>query len=85
LALGMLFGRTRPDDTPAKQLTYKLTARLFREFEEKFGSVNCTELLGCDLRTPEGMARYEGEGMELEKCAVYTEEGARLVARLARK
>jgi hypothetical protein len=43
-----------------------------KEFEDAFGSVNCTDLLGVDRRTEEGKARYaELRAQGLVKCDDY--------------
>ena len=35
------------------------TQELLKEFETKWGHVNCFDLLGADTRTPEGKAKHE--------------------------
>ena len=45
---------------------------LLKEFEDAFGSVNCTDLLGVDRRTEEGKAHYaELRAQGLVKCDDY--------------
>ena len=50
MALGLKYGETAPEG-------FK-TAPLIEEFADRFKaqhqSINCRDLLGCDLRTPEG-------------------------------
>lgn len=40
-------------------------------FTEEFGSVNCADLLGCHLGTPEGQQTFT-EGKLWKRCMAYT-------------
>jgi C_GCAxxG_C_C family probable redox protein len=79
MAIGALTGRTNPGDPRA--LTFSLVQELLKDFGERFGSTNCTELLGCDLGTPEGMEYMKTHNMR-PKCAEFVETTAEIVARL---
>ena len=51
--------RDYPDaESPAarKEKVYALVGQFNQRFKALFKSLNCTELLGCDLSTPEGRA-----------------------------
>jgi C_GCAxxG_C_C family probable redox protein len=54
MAIGLKYGTSIPDKNTRTQ-TYKLVAEFAKEFNANNGSINCTELLGCDLSTSEGM------------------------------
>ena len=58
MAASLFLGRTTPDDIEAKTATYAVTGRLVNIFEEEFGAVNCKELIGVDLNTPDGLTAY---------------------------
>ena len=55
LVLGLKHGRTRADDNAAKERTYDLVRELARRFKARHGSLDCRDLLGCDIGTPEGL------------------------------
>ena len=57
MAIGLKLGRTSGDDNPTKSRNYDITASLLRTFREKFGAIRCTELIKCDLQTPEGQQK----------------------------
>ncbi|UCD91440.1 MAG: C_GCAxxG_C_C family protein [Desulfobacterales bacterium] len=57
MALGILFGRNSAGDSHYK--IYALTERLIHDFENHFGSRNCSDLLGCDISTNEGDAIFK--------------------------
>jgi C_GCAxxG_C_C family probable redox protein len=44
MALGMAFGREKPDDFAAVQRTVSASRKLCKRFEEEFGSCNCRDV-----------------------------------------
>ena len=56
-----------------KAEVYKLVDTFLTDFKEHFGTVNCRELLGADLKTEEGMKYLKADGrkrcMEFVGCA----------------
>jgi C_GCAxxG_C_C family probable redox protein len=54
LAIGLKYGRTRPEDEEAKEKTYRLVHDFLRQFQERHGSIVCRELIGVDLSSPQG-------------------------------
>jgi C_GCAxxG_C_C family probable redox protein len=56
LAIGMKYGRTNPEEDPTP--TWKIVDEYVSQFKEKFGSVNCRQLTGLDLKTEEGLKEY---------------------------
>jgi C_GCAxxG_C_C family probable redox protein len=56
-------------NTPAESLEvgYALAQKLISRFEKQYGSVNCRQLIGCDLGTEAGQ-RYFMEKHLMESC-----------------
>jgi C_GCAxxG_C_C family probable redox protein len=77
MALGLLTGRSSPQDS--KDCCYALTHNLVQRFCEKFGSTQCTELLGCDISTAGGTASFRASGLEKTVCGPVTRQAAGLV------
>ena len=77
MALGILFGRNSPNDSPKK--VYALTERLVHDFEKQFGSRNCSDLLGCDISTPAGEAVFEAKKLGKTLCLDITVKSTDLV------
>jgi C_GCAxxG_C_C family probable redox protein len=50
LVIGLKYGKCLPEDNEAKEKTFALIQEFDRQFTAKHGSVNCTELVGVDLR-----------------------------------
>jgi C_GCAxxG_C_C family probable redox protein len=77
MALGILFGRNLPGDSITK--IYALTAQLVRDFEKAFGSDNCSDILGCDLSTPEGDEVFKAKNLGKTVCLDITVKATDLV------
>ena len=56
IAIGIKYGRTSPEENP--QPVWEMVDRYVAEFKDKFGSVNCRQLTGLDLKTKEGLKEY---------------------------
>jgi C_GCAxxG_C_C family probable redox protein len=59
MAIGLRHGRIRADDDAARETTYIRVRELLRRFEARHGSLDCRDLLGCDIGTPEGQKRSD--------------------------
>jgi C_GCAxxG_C_C family probable redox protein len=55
MVIGLEDGYTKPEDKEAKEHTYELTRRFTAEFIKRTGALHCSDLLGCQIGTPEGM------------------------------
>ena len=80
MALGILYGRKSSKDSPKK--IYALTERLVHDFERQFGSRNCSDLLGCDISTPEGEAVFEAKKLGKTLCLDLTVKTTDLVMQI---
>ncbi|MDB4303319.1 C-GCAxxG-C-C family protein [Desulfosarcina sp.] len=76
LALSMIYGRTKVEDS-RDELNAK-TQAFIHEFTEKYGSVGCTALTGCDLSTDEGLDEFDKFNVHA-KCCEFVGEATRLV------
>ena len=75
MALGLFTGRSKPDDSDKK--SYAAVQKLIGQFEEKFGTMNCKELTGCDLGTKAGQKAFKANNV-MTQCRQYTEEATRM-------
>jgi C_GCAxxG_C_C family probable redox protein len=65
MGINLVAGRNSPDESI--EFSYALTQILISRFEGQYGSVNCSELIGCDLSTEAGQ-RYFMENHLMERC-----------------
>ncbi|MFH0785866.1 MAG: C-GCAxxG-C-C family protein [Pseudomonadota bacterium] len=61
LALGLSHGRNKPDQDPF--VCGALVQKLAEGFKERFGSVDCIDILGVDIRTEEGRTHSMNQGL----------------------
>jgi C_GCAxxG_C_C family probable redox protein len=54
MAIGLKHGGADVKDTEAREKTYELVRQFADEFRTKHGSLDCRDLLGCDISTAEG-------------------------------
>jgi C_GCAxxG_C_C family probable redox protein len=80
MALGILYGRKSSEDSPKK--IYALSERLVRDFEERLGSRNCSEILGCDISTREGEAEFKARNLMKTVCLDATVKATDLVMQI---
>lgn len=69
IACGLILGRKRAaahaDRIPLRDETYARVQALTRRFEERFGSVECRYMVGCDFNTSDGRQRFkETDGLK---------------------
>ncbi len=68
-----------------KEATYALMQEYAARFKEKHNSLNCSQLLGCDLNTPEGQNHFREKGMMQTHCIPYVKMSAELLEELLTK
>lgn len=70
LGLSLVGGRSDPQQLAGD--AYGLVKPLVMQFEQRFGSTHCTDLLGCDLATPEGQRTFRLDKLGTTRCRVFT-------------
>src|SRR5512138_2400941 len=68
MVIGLKYGKTEAGDDAATEKTRAVTRQFIREFTEKNGSVQCTELLGYNLNDPVAYAAAQKSGLFMTKC-----------------
>ncbi len=79
MVLNLAYGRERAGESVEQ--SYAATRKLIDAFRGKFGATGCTDLLGCDLATPDGQRMFREQGLG-ERCLRYTATAARLATGL---
>jgi C_GCAxxG_C_C family probable redox protein len=79
MGINLVAGRNSPAESI--EFSYTLTQKLISRFEKQYGSINCRQLIGCDLATESGQ-RYFIENNLMESCLQYAEEATRLAISL---
>jgi len=82
MAIGLKYGRTRPEDGEAKEKTYALVHDFIREFKARHGSIVCRELIGVDLGTAEGHKQAIESGVFENLCCQYVQDAVEILDRI---
>ena len=82
MVLGLRFGKSRPDDDPARERTYALTREFVSRFRERHGAALCRELIGCDITTPEGYQSARDRQLFTALCPKYVRSAVELLEEL---
>ncbi len=61
LVLGLKYGKAVVGDDEAKEHTFSLVREFNERFLKQYPSINCTELLGVDMGTAEGLRKAREE------------------------
>jgi C_GCAxxG_C_C family probable redox protein len=83
MAIGLLQQDISPQgNREAKELTYAAAHRFIREFARRNGSIQCPDLLGCDISTPAGLALAREKGLFQQRCPALMREAVTLFEEL---
>jgi len=79
LGIDLAAGRNLPAESI--EPSYALAHKMIHLFELEYGSVNCRQLIGCDLATEAGQ-HYFMENNLMERCYQYAEAATRMALSL---
>lgn len=81
LAINVKYGRSKPEEN--KEKAYTLAQKFYKEFENKFGSAICYELIECDLTSPEGHNKYKELNIAEKKCVEFVKGAVKILMELS--
>ncbi len=79
MALGLKCGGV---DSEAKEETYRLVNRFVELFRERHGSLECRDLIGCDLSTEEGRQQAKAKDTHGTICTGLVRDAVEIVEEL---
>jgi C_GCAxxG_C_C family probable redox protein len=82
LVLGLRYGMTDSSRHEDKELTYEKVRQFIELFEERHGSTNCTDLLGCDLGTDEGFNEAREKNLTVAVCEKVVADAGEILEQL---
>jgi C_GCAxxG_C_C family probable redox protein len=80
MCIGIRHGREKPTQSDAEG--YTLSREFLRRFRDEMGSIQCRDLTGRDLSTPEGMQAYRSSDVRPRVCLPAVGLAYRLVLEL---
>lgn len=85
MVFGLKYGRFIADDIDAKTKTNNLVQEFAKRFKDIHGSIRCTELLNCDLSTPEGIDSAKEQNVFKTICPKLVKDASTIVEELLLK
>jgi C_GCAxxG_C_C family probable redox protein len=82
MAIGLKYGKTRADDEAAKEQAYRVTGEFVERFRKRHFSIQCRELLGCDLATPEGAKFFKEQELAKKLCLEFVRDAGKILEEL---
>ncbi len=82
MVIGMKHGKVKADDNEAKEKTYALVQEFSQKFIARNKSLNCAELLGCNLGTPEGQEKAKNENLSATVCTKLLRDSAEILGEI---
>ena len=68
MVIGLKHGKSTVEDNPAREKTYSMVKEFSRLFIEKNGTLECRELLQCDLNSDEGKKYFQEYRLHANVC-----------------
>ncbi|MDD5530304.1 MAG: C-GCAxxG-C-C family protein [bacterium] len=84
MVIGLKYGKYKIEDKDAKELTYKLVRDFAGEFKKLHKSINCRELLGCDVTTKEGL-ELANEKNAFANCDKFVKDASEILEKMLSK
>jgi len=81
MVAGMAIGPKEAEYKKKKKAVLSAAGKIFKEFEKKHGSIDCRQLCGLDLTTPEGRKKLESVVKE-KTCSQFVDTATRLMAEM---
>jgi C_GCAxxG_C_C family probable redox protein len=84
MVLGLINGERVNNNEELKAGSYKSVKQMMDEFSAIYGTTQCSELIGCDLNTPEGSAKFQDEKIMENVCAGCVKKAVEIVESISR-
>jgi C_GCAxxG_C_C family probable redox protein len=82
MAIGLAFGPGLCPDSEAKERAYRHAAELWQRVRERWGSLQCRDILGVDISSPAGHAQAKAEKLFSTRCKDVIRTAAEVVNEL---
>ena len=82
MVLGILKGEEVNNNDELKASAYGAVKELIRDFVAEYKTTQCSELIGCDLNTPEGSEKFKDDKIMENVCAACVKKAVEIVEKL---
>mgnify|MGYP006309133697 CR=1 FL=1 len=74
MVIGFFYGSSKSNDHFSKERTYEAVQKFIKDFEKLHNTSDCIDLLGADMKTPEGKEKIQKEDLIQTRCAKYVQD-----------
>lgn len=82
MVIGLVHGMVRKGDLQQKELSYDYVRKFAEKFRERNKTLECRELMGVDVSTPEGFAAAKEKNISRTVCPKYVQDAAEILEEL---
>ena len=82
MVLGLLYGQSDKDDMNSRMQANEVNDAMMEGFAEKCGSYICNDLLGCDVRTEQGIQYAREHNLFTELCPRMVENAVEVLEKI---
>ncbi len=82
MVLGLLYGQSDKEDLESRMQANRVNEAMMERFSEKCGSYICNDLLGCDVRTEQGIQYAREHNLFTELCPRMVENAVEVLEKI---
>jgi C_GCAxxG_C_C family probable redox protein len=82
MVIGLRYGQAIAEDKQAKEKSYAMAREFADRFKARHGCLDCRDLLGCDIGTPEGMQQAREQQLFATRCSGFIQDAVEIVEQL---
>ena len=82
ISISLAYGMTEDTDTQEKEKTYEIITEFIKQFKSQHGTIQCNELLECDIHTAEGQETIREKNLFQIRCPEFIRTAAQLLEEL---
>lgn len=82
MVIGLKYGKIEDEDAGADKKTFGKVAEFIKEFKTEYQHIGCSDLLGVDMSTPEGIKEANAKGLFTSLCPKLVHSAAEILDRI---
>jgi len=82
MVIGLVHGMVKKGDLQQKEISYDYVRKFAEKFRERNKTLECRELMGVDVSTPEGLAVAKEKNISRTVCPKYVQDAAEILEEL---
>lgn len=79
MVLGLKYGHVSSQDLDSKEVVYRKVEEFIGKFEGRHGSIRCSELLECDISSPQGLQSAQEQQLFTTRCPKFVGDAAEIL------